>query len=408
MVAAGLLGRLPLALVPYALLLSLAPDRGFGFAGAVAGSFSITQAIASPGRGRLIDRLGARPVLLACGVVQPLALLLVAATIHAHAGDEVVVAAVIVAAVFTAPVSAIARRIWALILDDEPVLQTAYAFESVGGEAIFIAGTALAGSLATFGVTSLVLAAACSAVGVLGLAAQRPVRMLPTSRAHLHWLGPLRDARFRMLLLVVVFNFATFGALDVGVAAFARHVGLASLTGLLLGVFGAGSLVGGLVQGGRDWHGSLPRQQTVWLGAMTAGLAALVFAPDVLVLGALLAAAGLTVAPVANIQMTLGTRMAPTGATTEALAWVAAVYNVGFALGNAVAGQTVQHAGIRPALFAAASFAAVATALSSIDFDRRPSGRRFSFERIRRVIHATDARGRSRSWRSATARSAAA
>jgi len=379
-VVASLVGRLPDAMIALALLLFLAPRSGFALAGAVTGAYSLAYAAASPARGRLVDRLGARPVLLVCGAVQPVVLLALAGAVSVHAENRMVVALSATAGLFTPPIAAVVRRIWMVTLPEERVRETALAFESVVAEAIFIAGTVLAGSLASLGMTSLLAAAACRFAGVLALAGLASTAALPRSRERLHWLGPLTSGPFRMLLVVIACNFAAFGALDVGIAAFARDAGAPSVTGMLLGLLGGGSILGGVVQGGRDWHAPLTRQQSGWLAAMTLGLAAVVLAPNLVLLGLLLAAAGLAVAPAATVQMSLGAAFAPLGATTEAFTWIASLSYVGFAAGNALAGRVVEDAGPRSALVAAAAFAGAATLLSLVGRHRlaqvlgRPTG----------------------------------
>jgi predicted MFS family arabinose efflux permease len=131
-----------------------------------------------------------------------------------------------------------------------------------------------------------------------------------------------------------------------------------------------GSIVGGVFQGARDWKAPLTRQQTGWLLAMTSGLAAVVLAPNVLLLALLLGVAGLAVAPAATVQLRLGAHVAPPGSTTEALTWMASFYYVGFAVGNAVAGHIAQDFGPQSTLASAAAFAGLATLLSFIGRER--------------------------------------
>lgn len=366
----SVVARLPDAIVPYALLLVLAPQRGFALAGTASGAYSLAYAVASPFRGRLVDRVGPRPVLVSASLLQPLVLIGLALSVVVQSSDGSVITLAAITAALTPPVSAVVRRVWESTLADEQIRETAYAFESVVGQVNFILGTIIAGSLATLGVTSLLVAAALRVAGVLGLVAQSSVTSLPTAHERLHWLGPLRSAPFRMLLIVVAIHFASHAAVDVGITAFARASGAASLTGLLLGAFGVGSVVGGLIQGGRDWRAPLVRQQTGWLAVLTLGLAILTLAPNLLTFGILLVVAGLAVAPASTVQLSLATGCAPRAATTEALTWTASFYYVGFALGNTVAGGVAQDAGPRAALAAAAAFALAATLLSLIGRDR--------------------------------------
>src|SRR5688572_25846104 len=71
----GLLSRMPIGMVGFAMLMYLRESLGnFTLAGTAVGINFIAMAACSPVQGRLIDRHGPRRLLLVTGVVQPLAL----------------------------------------------------------------------------------------------------------------------------------------------------------------------------------------------------------------------------------------------------------------------------------------------------------------------------------------------
>ena len=73
--AAGLLGRIAMGMIPLALVLAVAAHAGsYGAAGAITAAYALGVALGGPLRGRLADRLGARPVLLATGSLHAVAL----------------------------------------------------------------------------------------------------------------------------------------------------------------------------------------------------------------------------------------------------------------------------------------------------------------------------------------------
>ncbi|MCW2984257.1 MAG: transporter, partial [Conexibacter sp.] len=75
MLLSALVGRLPEAMVPLALLLLARAEHGsYATAGALAGAFAVGAAIGGPVAGRIIDRLGQPVVLIAIAVARSAAL----------------------------------------------------------------------------------------------------------------------------------------------------------------------------------------------------------------------------------------------------------------------------------------------------------------------------------------------
>ena len=75
LVASSLLSRLPIGINALAIVLYLREQTGsFAVAGAVSGTMALGSAIGAPLQGRLVDRLGARRVLLPVAVVHAVSL----------------------------------------------------------------------------------------------------------------------------------------------------------------------------------------------------------------------------------------------------------------------------------------------------------------------------------------------
>ncbi|MDX6703864.1 MAG: hypothetical protein QOF26_4090, partial [Baekduia sp.] len=76
MLLSALVGRLPEAMIPLALLLLVRAHHGsYGAAGALAGAFAIGAAVGGPISGRIADRLGQPAVLVVAAVARSAALL---------------------------------------------------------------------------------------------------------------------------------------------------------------------------------------------------------------------------------------------------------------------------------------------------------------------------------------------
>src|SRR6185436_13080704 len=132
-------------------------------------------------------------------------------------------------------------------------------------------------------------------------------------------------------------------------AAAADHLGAAAAAGPLLGVWGAGSLLGGIVIARSGRSPGLG----VLLAALAAGhLALVVGTGSVVALAALLTLAGATIAPTYARIYALVEDVAPAGTITEAFAWL------GTAVGAALAGSLAD-AGGPAATFALAGAAGV-------------------------------------------------
>ena len=99
-------------------------------------------------------------------------------------------------------------------------------------------------------------------------------------------LGPLRAGGFPALLLCVVALGIAFGAAGVIVPAYAtQHGGGDGLGGVLLGVWGVGSAIGGIWFGTRPPAMALPRQFAWLLGAVSVSFLVLAVMPGPLVSG---------------------------------------------------------------------------------------------------------------------------
>jgi predicted MFS family arabinose efflux permease len=115
----------------------------------------------------------------------------------------------------------------------------------------------------------------------------------------------------------------------------AETLGSTAAAGPLLGVWGVGSLLGGVWLARRGGVAPL----VPLLLALTVGHAALsVAALNVFALALVLVLAGAAIAPSYAVVYSLVERATPAGTVTEAFAWLATAVSVGAALGAAVAG----------------------------------------------------------------------
>jgi predicted MFS family arabinose efflux permease len=197
----------------------------------------------------------------------------------------------------------------------------------------------------------------------------RPDRLASRGRG-----GSLRSPALRILVVISLGTGIVFGATEVGVTAAAHALGTATSAGPVLGLWGAGSLVGGMIAtrlggGARDARGLIPL-----LGALAIAHGALILTTgSVVAIGVVIALAGATIAPTESSIYAMVDASAPAGTQTEAYSWLVMASLVGASVGMGAAGALVQHAGAEAA-FALVGVAGCLAALAAmIGADRLPA-----------------------------------
>ena len=354
--AASVVGRLPLGMTGLAVLLLARDATGsYASAGLVSAASALAFAFVSPLRARSADRRGPVAVLVAMGVLNPLALGLLVLLAHLDATVLALVVAAVLGGATVPPLGAVMRALWATLVHG-PALTTAYALESVLIEVCFVGGPLLVAVLAsTLGPSAAVLASGgLTLVGTLALVRTPAVRGIAPTAGSPTFLGPLTAAPVRALLAVSAAVGAGFGAVEVAMPAFAEQAGQRpAVGGVLLAVWSVGSMAGGLAYGAL--HPDLPAaRQFRWLTAALALAGALpllgVPGTSVAVMCAGLLVYGVTIAPLGACSAVLMGASAPSGTVTEAFAWNSSMIFGGAALGAAAAGVLVERSGVGAAL----------------------------------------------------------
>ncbi|HEX2074250.1 MAG TPA: MFS transporter [Geodermatophilus sp.] len=377
---AGWIGRLPAATIGLGTVLLVAAETGsYGVAGAVSGTTALAFSAASPLWARAVDRRGQGPVLRIAMTVFLLlgAAFLVAVLTGAPLWTWFGLAALTGAA--SPNIGSMVRARWAHALPDPVQRQTAFAFESVVDEVVFVVGPPLVTFLAALvappaGFLTGLLAGVAGGWVLGRLAATQPPVVPSAAGGHRRRAAVLDPA----LVVVAVSSLAigiVFGAMDVVVVAFAQAEGAPTIAGVALAVYAAGSLVAGLVYGVARVPGTLAARFVgcaVCFGAATQMLLA-VGSLSWLLPAAFVA--GLTIAPVLVSGMTLVESRVPRGSLTEALTWTTAGLIAGVTVGAAVAGAAVDAWGAETAFTVPALGAALAAllALGGAPLLRRPA-----------------------------------
>jgi hypothetical protein len=353
-----------------------AATGSYALAGAVAGTYAVANSLIAPVHGRLIDRFGQARVLLPCAGVLAVALTGLAAGATLGAPVGLLGACAVLAGLTMPPLSAAGRTLWGLLLGRGDALQAAYALEATAQELVFMLGPLVVALCVTVvaPAAALVLAAALTVSGTIAFATSRLSRSWRPVAGSSGWAGPMRSAGLRTVVGVGVLLGVTVGLVEVSVAAFSQQAGATGAAGVLLALWSAGSMGGGLWYGGRRFRSALERRYLVLAALVMAGLVpaavvgALAMAPvaGLAAMGLALVLAGAAIAPMLTCHLLLVDRLAPSGTVTEAFNWALAGFLAGFAAGTATGGALIDGIGVGWALAAAPLAMAVAVAFTAL------------------------------------------
>jgi len=371
MLLAALVSRMPVGMLGFGMLMFLRETLGsFAQAGTAVGVEFVAAAIAAPIVGRIVDRNGPWRVLYVTGTVQPLALVAMLATAKMGLGFSAVAACAVVAGSFSSPITTLTRTMWRHRFDRDEDRRTAFALDSVAIEVNFTLGPSLmAAVLAGYGATTafvvMIAAVVIAFFAFMGSPALRYFRQ-PDGKVERHLLGPLTDARLRLIFVCTFGLTMSLGLLEVGYPAYGVAAAAPAMGGLLLGVNSIGSATGGAIYGGLHFRIPVERQFALAVGLMALGL--LLHTAAMPVLAAFFAVsflAGMLIAPSIASQSVLVSRLAPVQYATEAFTWGSMCIVSGIGAGIALGGVLVESVGLMP-LFAASGVIAGATALLAL------------------------------------------
>jgi MFS family permease len=367
--AAGLLARMQMSMSGVGAVLFVSAERGsYAVAGIASAVFSIACAVVGPQLSRLIDAHGQRkvvPIQLAVHVPAILGIILVGLTtslnwpIYLLAG---------IAGAAAPNIGPLVRARWSNQLSGSPQLRTAFAWESLLDEVVFIVGPPLATVLALqlFPSAALIAASVFLMVGSALLLMQRSTEPPVVRR------GGARSGPPALLLpgvagiaAIFVLVGGVFGTWEVSTVAFAQEQGHPGMAGLLLALYSFGSLSGGLIFGVLELRVSLAVQYVFAACAMGVITLPIPFLDSLLALGVGAVVAGFAVAPVLISGMALVERIVPAGRLTESMTWASSGLSVGLAVSMPLAGIIVDHQGASTAylLMSASAVGAAAMAL---------------------------------------------
>jgi MFS family permease len=346
----GFLVRLPIFAGGVVLTLHVVSSlhRSYAAAGLVSAAATLAIAISGPWRGRLLDRIGLRRV-----VVPSIVVAAGCWSVAPFVAYWWLLALAALAGLFVIPTFSIIRQaVIAAVPEDDR--RTAISLDSVAVELSFMIGPAAGVWAATVWPTRWVL----FTIEMLGVAAG-VLLWLANPALHDEAAEPMddegvpvgdvtrvsRSSWFRTGFLAVCLGAAAatvvLGGTDLAIVAALRDFGAQSSIGWVLAVWGFGSLLGGLVYGGLGRSIS-----AFWLlGGLAVVTAPMALASGPASLAALSFAAGLCCAPTITATVDQVSRVVPSTARGEAMGWHGSFMTAGMALGAPLAGVAVDQRG---------------------------------------------------------------
>jgi MFS family permease len=361
----ALLARSAYALVILPLFYAVQETSGsVSTAGIAVAAYGATASFLAPFRAQLIDRHGRRVMLLllALSFGGSIAAMAVGALLS-WTGTVMVVLAALAGAV-APPIGPSMRVAWSELAPQPLMLRKALSFDSVVEELLYLVGPAASGFALTVFAPGIVLLvpAVLVVAGTLLFVSAPAIRRVATivvedSTPPLRRPTLLGNPRFLGLLLPSVVAGVISGNLTIAVPAAFSGTSGAAAAGIVLGLFAAGSAVGGLIFGAMPTAGR-PRFQVILMALILASVSTLVgviWGPEGngLWMAVAIVSAGLFFSPV-MIAACFGANDFGGGTRkTESTTWVNTSHNIGGAAGSAVAGVVIQASGVSQSFFVA-------------------------------------------------------
>ncbi|MGO4665822.1 MFS transporter [Bosea sp. 2RAB26] len=370
--ATGFIARMPVSMVTLGVVTMLSQARGeYWLAGAVAATFALSNALIAPQLSRLVDRYGQRRLLI------PATLAAIAALsgLMLSTRYEAPVWALFVFAMLsgTMPsISAMVRARWTELYRDTPKLRTAFAFESVVDEVIYMTGPVIAIGLSVsfFPEAGPLAATLLLTIGTALFVAQRasepPVHPQGASGGD----SVIRLASVRIIAFILIAIGTIFGTAEVTAVAFAEAQGNKAAASFVLASYAAGSLITGIVFGALKLRMSLASQLLIAIALAAVTTLPLLAVNSIGSLAVVVFLAGAAVSPTIIVSIGLIERLVPAAKLTEGITWAMTGIGIGMAVGSSASGWVIDGFGARSGFWISVAAGGVALATALLGYRR--------------------------------------
>jgi MFS family permease len=345
----GLVARLPISMVSLGIVLLMSTRTGsYSLAGTVAAAYLIANALFAVPQARLIDRLGQSRVLPLAAAVSVTGLVAMMAAVESDSPAPWPHLSAAVAGAAMPQIGSSVRARWSGLVTDKRDLLTAFAFESVVDEMVFMLGPVLVTVLATAvhplaGLSSAVVA---TVAGTAVLVSQKRTEPPPTGATRRD--GGAAPLPWGVLAPLVICAFAMGGLLggaEVATVALSEELGAKALSGLMLAIWAVGSLLAGVVTGAVHLQASNASRFRWGMLALGSLMLPLPFVNGFATLALFLFLSGLAIAPTLIASFAWIEEIVPPGRITEGITLFTTGLGAGLAPGAALVGLVVDTAG---------------------------------------------------------------
>jgi MFS family permease len=344
----GLVARLPISMVSLGIVLLVSTRTGsYSLAGTVSASYLVASAVFSVLQARLIDRFGQSRVLPLAVAVFAVGVTGLMATVELDVRAPWPHLCAALAGAAMPQIGSCVRARWSHLVPDKAGLHTAFAFEAVVDETVFIVGPALVTVLATtvHPLAGLTCAVVATVLGTTVLVSQRRTEPPASGGVHRHAAGSMPWRVLAPLISCAVTMGALLGGAEVATVALSDELGSKPLSGLMLALWALGSLLSGLVTGALRLNASNATRFRWGMVALGLVMLPLPFVDGFVPLGAFLFLSGFAISPTLIAAFAWIEETVPSGRLTEGITLFTTGLAAGLAPGAALVGLVVDSSG---------------------------------------------------------------
>ncbi|HUW88017.1 MAG TPA: MFS transporter [Candidatus Paceibacterota bacterium] len=347
---AGFIGRMPISMDPLAIIFVVVHvTHSYTLAGSLAAVAAVVVTFALPFWSRTADRIGQGKTLLIAVPLRTLSILVFILLVAQNAPRWTWFLSIIFAEAFFVNTGGLVRRRWLWTLgEDRTLINTAFSFEALMDEIVFIFGPVLATACAASidPAAGLFVGLVFLLLGSLAFALQRSTEPPAHPRDHEDPHPPvLRNTALQAVVLTTLFLGGFFSSVSIVVVGYMQSQNATSRTGLMLAVWSLGSGASAIVNGSIKWQMNHAKRFWIFLFALTILSTPFLFVHGLAALAIALFLNGIAVAPLLVSAYGLAESAVPPEQTTESLAWVIAGMPLGGAVSSAIAGWVIDNYG---------------------------------------------------------------
>jgi len=356
----GLIARMPISMDSLALIfIVVAVSDSYAIAGALSATASVVIAFATPHWSRVADRIGQSAMLVRVIPAKVIAFCMFTVLVLNETPVWTWFVAIIITEAFSVNTGGLVRRRWLHVLSpdksttaedeqDRHVVNTAYSFEALMDEVVFILGPIIVTACAT-----TIAPAAGIISGIIFLAVGVPLFVMqkdteppanPKREVDPHP-AVIRNKRVQAVVLPTTLLGGFFGSIAIVTVAFAEARDQAALSGVLLAIWAAGSAVAAIMNGVIKWRLTSATRFLIFLLALTILSIPMLFVHSITWLAVALFFNGFAIAPLVINAYGVAEGAVPPEQITETLTWVVAGMPMGGALASALSGQIIDRFG---------------------------------------------------------------